>query len=74
MASSTRIAVLLASLTLSFSTVVLTIAVLWMPELTPALSVACGALGGMSGLAYTAGRAWGGGRTRNYSGGAGVNE
>jgi hypothetical protein len=57
-ASSTRIAILISSATLSLSTLVLTVAVLWEPALVPALSVAAGALGGMSGLAYTAGRAW----------------
>lgn len=59
-ASSTRIAVLLSSATLSASTLVLTVAVLWKPELVPALSVVAGGLAGMSGLSYTAQRAWGG--------------
>jgi F0F1-type ATP synthase assembly protein I len=53
---------MLASLTLSFSTVILTLAVLWIPELTPALSVACGGLAAMSGGSYMAGRAWNGNR------------
>ena len=56
--SSTRIALLIASSTLSFSTVLLSFAVLWKPELVPALSVAAGALGGMAGVSYTAQRAW----------------
>ena len=56
--STTRIAVLVSSLTLSFSTIVLTLAVLWRPELTPALSVAAGGLAAMSGGSYMAGRAW----------------
>lgn len=56
--STTRIAVLVSSLTLSLSTIVLTFAVLWTPELTPALSVAAGGLAAMSGGSYMAGRAW----------------
>lgn len=54
--SSTRIAVLLASSTLSFSTVLLSFAVLWNPELVPALSVVGGGLAGMSGGSYMANR------------------
>jgi hypothetical protein len=50
--SSTRIAVLISSVTLSFSTLLLTIGVLWRPELVPALSVVAGGLAGMSGLSY----------------------
>ena len=60
LASSTRIAILLAASTLSCSTVLLSFAVLWRPELVPALSVAAGALGGMAGVSYTAQRAWSG--------------
>ena len=56
--SSTRIALILASGTLSFSTLVLSIAVLFNPALVPAFSVAAGALGGMAGVSYTAQRAW----------------
>ena len=68
--SSTRIAVLVASLTLSFSTIVLTFAVLWKVDLVPALSVVGGALGGMAGVSYTAQRAWSGKSkmTREYEG------
>jgi hypothetical protein len=57
--SSTRVALLIASSTLGFSTFVLTFAVLWNPELVPALSVVAGGLAGMSGMSYTAQRAWG---------------
>jgi hypothetical protein len=60
--SSTRIAVILATFTLSLSTIVLTFAVIQSPELVPALSVVAGALGGMAGVSYTAGRAWSGTR------------
>lgn len=60
LASSTRIALFIATPTLSFSTIVLTFAVIWKPELVPALSVVAGALGGMAGVSYTAQRAWGG--------------
>lgn len=58
MASSTRIALVLASTTLSFVTFILGIAVIWNPALVPAFSVAAGALGGMAGVSYTAQRAW----------------
>lgn len=58
LASSTRIALLLASGTLSFSLVLLTFAVWFKPELMPALSVVAGSLGGASGMSYVAGRAW----------------
>ena len=54
--SSTRIALLISSTTLSLSTLVLTTAVLWQPELVPALSVVAGGLAGMSGMSYTAQR------------------
>jgi hypothetical protein len=60
LASSTRIALVLASGTLSFSVFLLTFAVIWNPELVPAFSVAAGALGGMAGVSYTAQRAWNG--------------
>ena len=54
--SSTRIAVLISSATLAFSTVLLSFAVLWKPDLVPALSVAAGGLAGMSGGSYMAQR------------------
>jgi hypothetical protein len=62
LASSTRIAILIASSTLGFSTCVLTFAVLWKPELVPALSVVAGGLAGMSGASYVSQRAWSGRR------------
>lgn len=60
MPSSTRIAVVVASFTLSLSNIVLTVAVLWQPELIPALSVGLGALGGVAAGSYIAQRAWSG--------------
>lgn len=60
LASSTRIAILIASSTLGFSTFVLTFAVWFKPELVPALSVVAGGLAGMSGASYVSQRAWSG--------------
>ena len=54
--SSTRISLLIATVTLSLSTLVLTFAVLWKPDLVPALSVAAGGLAGMSGAGYVSHR------------------
>ena len=61
--SSTRMAVLIASVTLSFSNIVLTFGALWKPEIVPALSVGLGALGGVAGGSYIAGRMSGPRRT-----------
>jgi hypothetical protein len=58
LASTTRFAVLISSVTLCFSTVLLTLGVLWKPELVPALSVVAGGLATMSGGSYMAQRAW----------------
>lgn len=68
MPSSTRIAVLVSSLSLSVSLLILTVAVLWKPELTPALSVVAGGLAAMSGGSYVAGRAWSGTRKSTEDG------
>lgn len=54
--SSTRISLLIATSTLSFSTAFLTFAVMWNPELVPALSVAAGGLAGVSGAGYVSNR------------------
>lgn len=54
--SSTRIAVLIATITLSISTLVLTFGVFWNPDLVPALSVVGGGLAGTSGASYVANR------------------
>lgn len=54
--SSTRISLLIATVTLSISTAVLTFAVLWNPELVPALSITAGGLAGMSGAGYVSNR------------------
>ena len=56
--SSTRITALVAGLVLSFSTLVLTIAVLFDIGLVPALSVALGATSALAGANYVAQRAW----------------
>jgi ABC-type spermidine/putrescine transport system permease subunit II len=54
--SSTRISVLLAVVTLSLCTVILTIGSFWLVDLVPALTVFGGGLAGMSGGSYMANR------------------
>lgn len=62
--SSTRIAVLISSVTLSACTIVLTVGSFWQTELVPALTVFGGGLAGMSGGAYMANRIGGYRRSR----------
>lgn len=50
--SASRIGMLLASLTLCFCTVILSIAAIWKIELVPALTVFGGALAGMATGSY----------------------
>ena len=54
--SSTRIVTLLASLTLSLCTLILTIGAFWRIELTQPLTVFGGVLGGMAGTGYAMNR------------------
>lgn len=56
--SSTRLVSVVAGLTLSACTAVLTVASFWRIELVPALTVFGGALAGMAGANYVAQRAF----------------
>lgn len=69
--SSTRIAVLISSITLSICTVALTVGAFWQIELVPALSVFGGGLAGMSGGSYMANRFSASRRYRMTDGGVG---
>ena len=61
--SSTRIVMLVSGLTLSSSTLWLTVASTWNPELVPALTVFGGALATMAGSGYVANRMTGKAKT-----------
>ena len=56
LASSKRIAMLMAATTLSLCTTILSVIVFWKVEVVPALIVFGGTLGGMAGAGYVMGK------------------